>query len=426
MKKHRLENTSSTADPTSARDLKQFTDITCYPNSVELDEKRRTSWGKTVLTLEAKITSDAFDDKSKRLWEKRDRKSTETRGQMINHATQIIGKQHRLFLINVWISKTGCRFFRWDRAGAVVTEAFNLETDGHLLTNFLHAFDKLDEFQQGMDPRAHKLDPANVDDRLLEEWAKRVFRHSVPHVLQEHAYDVVKLDVPSRGSEVSANRPKYRQFLVQYIISEPRSPIGRGTKGFPALEVPTDLTLVRELVHLDVGDDTSIKEFVCKHFKADLRFLKDAWRSVANEMEMEKESELLETLRSKKCVNIPTFVCGGDLDENGDDDSEIRDSPAKSHQQTHTDLCVTKQWNRNRDDGVNKVEPRRHHRFVVKEFCMPIYLLPDARALLTAVSDAFNGQRRSLLLYHNLTIVQGTSLRSRSERYCIGTSLLGT
>src|ERR1700761_8016762 len=201
MENHRLENTSSTADRRSTRDRKQFTDITCYPNSVELDEKGRTSWGRRGLSLGAKMTRDAFDDNPPHsFWEKFHQKNTSTRGQVINHATQSMSTQHRLFLFSIWMTPTRCRFFRWDRAGAVVTEAFNLETDGHLLTNFFHAFDKLDEFQQGMDPRAHKLDPANEDDKLLEEWAKRVFRHSVPHELREHAYDVVKLDVPSGGS----------------------------------------------------------------------------------------------------------------------------------------------------------------------------------------------------------------------------------
>lgn len=84
----------------------------------------------------------------------------ERRGQFMGCVSKIFQYQHRIFLFSIYIDREWVYLIRWDRAGAVVAEPFNLFTDRVYLHTFLSRLTKMSRAQQGFDDT---ISPATPD-----------------------------------------------------------------------------------------------------------------------------------------------------------------------------------------------------------------------------------------------------------------------
>ena len=75
-----------------------------------------------------------------------------TLGQHVAYVAEIFARQPRTFLFTVALSGSRARLLRWDRAGGVATEAFDLREQPGLLCEFLWRFAQLSDAGRGHDP----------------------------------------------------------------------------------------------------------------------------------------------------------------------------------------------------------------------------------------------------------------------------------
>lgn len=72
-----------------------------------------------------------YDDLSKT-----DRAMVKTLGRSVYYVSQIFARQHRLHVYHLTVSGPMVRFIRWDRAGAIVSQAFDCHDDPSALCRF--------------------------------------------------------------------------------------------------------------------------------------------------------------------------------------------------------------------------------------------------------------------------------------------------
>ncbi|EED85470.1 predicted protein [Postia placenta Mad-698-R] len=126
----------------------------------------RTRWGSMVVPIELKsdISRAPFHFGNSRTEETE--KKIKARGQIADYATRIMQRQHRLFLFMIVICKREARFLRWDRSGAIVTDAFDFVKNPEPLHTFFYRLSKMTREQHGYDPT---VVPADADEIALME-----------------------------------------------------------------------------------------------------------------------------------------------------------------------------------------------------------------------------------------------------------------
>ncbi|KAI0792408.1 hypothetical protein C8Q75DRAFT_804797 [Abortiporus biennis] len=75
----------------------------------------------------------------------------ETRGQLTEYAAEMFRRQHRTFVFSVSISHQHAHLIRWDRQGAIVSEAFNYVSEPYKLHLFFYKLDQMDDEELGYD-----------------------------------------------------------------------------------------------------------------------------------------------------------------------------------------------------------------------------------------------------------------------------------
>ncbi|TBU26900.1 hypothetical protein BD311DRAFT_846751 [Dichomitus squalens] len=201
--------------------------------------------------------------------------------------------QQRVFVFVLVVIGRSFRLIRWDRAGAIYTNAT-------ALLNCLQRISALDDSTLGFDPSASRVLPGDVDflrmdiaalehstdedhserdldrevsgDRMVFRYARTLFRSSLATDWPRH-----KLRVPCGSS--------WRYYLVGKPTFRADGVMGRGTRGYVALDCET-------------------RRFV---------WLKDAWRAAY--MISCREGDVLEKLNEAGVENVPTLVCHGDIDD---------------------------------------------------------------------------------------------------------------
>ena len=282
---------------------------------------------------------DAWDDRANKNMEADTDKRTGVRGQLMSYGERIYLFQHRTGLFMLLVNGYEFRVVRWDRSGCIVTEALNyVDTpeDTTKLLRFLYAYSKARPEQRGFDPTATRLS----GDSCGWQWMHKV-AEAHPHDIA-HADGTVVPSLPpgfvakptrdappsplfatnmladdptattgfgdlSSHSATSAIAPvfKYvrdffresianswlcyrlkvcdRDYLVGQPIFEPHGLVGRGTRGYVALEWKTQR----------------------------LVFLKDAWRPFYHGVD--QEGATLEALNAAKVSFVPTLICHEDV-----------------------------------------------------------------------------------------------------------------
>jgi hypothetical protein len=188
--------------------------------------------------------------------------SDDVLGQITTYAAVQLGSQFRTHIYSVLIVKDTARIFRWDRSGAIVTEAIHYDKSP-LLVDFFRRYSKAPPDMRGVDQ--------SVSDPTLEE--ARAARQALELRANE---PVFKLAVPVQGGA-----PRF------FITSAPRAafytPPGRATRGFHAYDIS----------------------------QATLGFLKDTWR--VDMRQILPEGETYKLLSEARVCNIAGCIASGDI-----------------------------------------------------------------------------------------------------------------
>lgn len=205
-------------------------------------------------------------------------------GQHISYITEILARQCRVFVFSVAMSGSRARLFRWDRAGCVVTESFDIRGQPELLCEFLWRFAHSSDGGRGHDPTV----------RVASSEEEELFRRSI----REHVQSQLDVEGEALDKAVSAhyepdrvfafyvlqdsavaNSETIRRYLVSRPVISPLMLASKGTRGFWAVDVIT------------------------KH----VVFLKDTWRIGG------VEGDTVECMNEKGIRNIPSLVWHGDV-----------------------------------------------------------------------------------------------------------------
>ncbi|PIL29468.1 hypothetical protein GSI_08410 [Ganoderma sinense ZZ0214-1] len=264
--------------------------------------------------------------------------------QLESHAERHFYFQHRTGLFMLFVNSAEFRVIRWDRSGCIVTEALNyVESPDHTkkLLRFLYTYSQATPDQRGIDTTATRLSRDSCGWQWMQklaaahandlDYADGTVLESVPegfvikatrdapasplfssNVLAEDPTATTGFaDLSSLGDTSSMVTPvfKYvrdlfresipqtwtcyslkvcgRDYLVGKPTFAPQGMVGRGTRGYVALEWKT-------------------QRFV---------FLKDAWRPFYHGVD--PEGDTLHSLNKAHIPFVPTLVCHGDVNGGG-------------------------------------------------------------------------------------------------------------
>ncbi|KAH9942012.1 hypothetical protein B0H21DRAFT_793702, partial [Amylocystis lapponica] len=282
----------------------QKPDAGVYPK-LRLPEGWRSEWATTRMSIEFKrrTDQDPFDDTH---WPEgvqsvaQEREAN--RGLTIRSATEIFLRQHRCFMFSLVIFNKFARIIRWDRSGALVTERFNYTLEPNKMCEFLWRFGRMSAAQQGCDPSVVEVEEGSPDYVLMQDKAKppppprrnegeniedykkrneikNIEDYKREYFVRSLASGWLRYKTPLHTS----HQKKTRSFLICKPYYFDYGDIGRGTRGYVAIDCDTE-------------------QFV---------WLKDVWR--VDLPGMEKEGDILKKLNDRNVRNIPTVVCHGDI-----------------------------------------------------------------------------------------------------------------
>ncbi|KAF9234156.1 hypothetical protein BU15DRAFT_52925 [Melanogaster broomeanus] len=269
---------------------------------------------KSEAARQAAIQSGSFESASK--------EAMNIRGQLTAYAIAHHGHQFRHFSFSVIIVGTQARFIRWDASAVVVSAQFDYNENPEIMAKFFWQFSNLPAKLRGHDESVCPAElQTDVEERvrsglnLVSETP--LFRYSVPG-LKGYCY---------------GPRPPYPS----------RSIVGRTTRTLPVW------------------------------FRA--VYLKDCWRFISFGHNVQPEHEIYEMLNNKGTPNIPTSVCGGDVEGPGSktDTHTLVDAPW---------LCVEL-----------KVTPFIHYRLVLDVVGRPLTSFRCTKELVGGVLDAMKAHR---------------------------------
>ena len=184
--------------------------------------------------------------------------SSKVLGQITAYVTMLLGTQYRTHVFLILIVRDIARLLRWDRGGAVVSEAFDYNDHPHLF-EFLVRYNRA-----GSDIRGHDETVSNTTDNERTEAQATVgelqgVKHLVTATIQQQHY------------------------VIRAPCARPDIPVGRWTQTSVAYHCET-------------------KERV---------FLKDSWR--VSLPEITPEGEIYATLRQSLVPNVPNCLASGDI-----------------------------------------------------------------------------------------------------------------
>ncbi|KAI0791179.1 hypothetical protein C8Q75DRAFT_62534 [Abortiporus biennis] len=258
------------------------------------------------------------------------------------HAGEILRCQRRCHLFSIMTVHSTARFLRWDRSGVIASMPVNFGTESGLRTyiTFLYRFARMTTRERGHDTTV--LEPAAADLQRLEDF-KTDKLESLVATHEEFFNEAFENKVgeaqwPMRVIEVEPFAPKSTRLVnkkIRLLIRVPRvssrSPFGRATKGFVAL----DLDELR------------------------LKFLKDSWRYVGGNYN--PELEVYEKLYKAGVKNIATIEGGGDVTYPSPVDA-LRSKPQAQNTSSHVHLG---------DDKVSRLL-QCHNRILIRQLGTPL------------------------------------------------------
>ncbi|KAI0742350.1 hypothetical protein C8Q80DRAFT_1108437, partial [Daedaleopsis nitida] len=371
------------------------------------------NWPDQAVSVEFKVEDigkDGFHDLSDGTIIEADAATrVKSRGQNISYAEHIFTYQHRTVHFSLLIMGRYFRAMCWERSGVMVTPRTNYVQDSSSLCRLLWAFgwaSRKSKELLGFDPTATRLYPGDEDYEAMTDAMER----------QDSDIDLSPEPIPTyvpvsefnpkptftyvrnafRKSLVDPLWPRYKLSVPQadgstrsFLVGKPafiaRGLVGRGTRGFVAL-------------------DRSSGRFV---------YLKDAWR--AHYQLLEREGDILAKLTTPTdefpaVCNVPTLVCHGDLDGQRTRCPELWDT-----------LHPTGGSTGGSSTRKNPFRRHQHYRIVVEEVGMPLSSFRNGRELLLAVWECFDAHYVATLkdqILHRDVSGGNILLYPKAERQC--------
>lgn len=282
-----------------------------------------------------------------------------SRGQLVEYAKEMGFRQHRTFVPMISIFRDHARFFRFDRAGAIMSEPFNYITDHKPFSTFIFRYAHANRQTRGFDPTATLASPEEhsvfqklADDATLPEHARAAFRKAATVGWPVHK---LSLEMPWSPDDNTPLREgassSVREFLVGRPHTKSHSMTGRATRTFAAYDN-------KRKTHVIIKDYWRVDLVGLTEYQIYLKLLNDS-----------AEGQQPRPL-------VPTLLGGGDVVHGG----------SKKAQHTLT------------DELLSLMEPDHgfagsiHTRLVFKELCRPLESFKDARELVSVVHDALIGK----------------------------------
>ncbi|KAI0326206.1 hypothetical protein GY45DRAFT_1348458 [Cubamyces sp. BRFM 1775] len=292
-------------------------------------------------------------------------------GLSVAFTVEIFARQQRIFLFSIIMSGSFARLCRWDRAGCVMTRAFDIREHPEYLTEFFWGFSALSDAQRGLDTTVELASPAEEAlfrdtirehvsaqlDVAGEELDKAVSAHYQPgRVAVMHVFEC-----PSGSGAVYDHR-----FLVSRPVVSPLYLTGRATRGYWAVQATTGR----------------------------MAFLKDTWRAPSSRTEA--EGDILGRLNDLGIRNIPRLATHGDVFDvrEGSCLESLRARPV--YQTSRTGDYEDKPWICVIDGEHAKLGSFRHYRLVTYTVGYGLESLRGTEELLRAHFDVFLAMRDAL------------------------------
>ena len=207
-------------------------------------------------------------------------------GQHIAYVVEIFARQPRICLYTIYVTGSQARLIRWDRAGCVITESFDIHEHPDILCDFLWRYSLLSPDGRGHDV---SVQPATPQEEIT-------FKEAVSDYARTQLADSEDLDMAVRRHyepglvfatailhhNFIASQENTRRFIFSRPVVTPLSLVGRGTRGYWAVDA-----LTRQVV-----------------------FLKDTWRPGHVD---EVEGRTLRRLQDLGVRNTPSLVWHGDV-----------------------------------------------------------------------------------------------------------------
>ncbi|RPD54650.1 hypothetical protein L226DRAFT_509635 [Lentinus tigrinus ALCF2SS1-7] len=287
-------------------------------------------------------------------------------GQHVAYVAEVFARQHRTCFFSLAVFGSSVRIFRWERSGCVVTESFNIRKHPNLLCDFLWRFSQVPHVIRGHDMSVEAARPGEED----------LFRDAITaHVQSQLELEGDDLDrsvkvhyEPGRVFAIhilpqhfSSHPENIRRFVVSRPVVSPLSLIGRGTRGYWALDASTHRVV----------------------------FLKDTWRFQKSE---ELEGDTIRRLVDLGVRHVPSLVWHGDI--------PYRFPPGPRQieqvQQTVVHTLLSDRWLYRGSVVQMDIHQRRHYRLITNVAGYSLGTLRGAEELLYATYDTFTAMRDAL------------------------------
>ncbi|EIW53189.1 uncharacterized protein TRAVEDRAFT_23623 [Trametes versicolor FP-101664 SS1] len=331
--------------------------------------------------------------------------STQVPSWVADYASLIFSHQHRVFFFVVSICGSSARFFRFDRAGAISSEPFDLYNDPTaILGRFVHRFSKMSREQRGHDPTAS----------LASSSEAALFRQLHTHFSEDSAINPTVL----RGLKTAAT-PGWLIYALD--VYAPWSPKHTFLDAGTTAACTSHRCLVGRPSYIsDRLYESGTRGFVAYDLtEGTVVWIKDSWRPLSADVPSEFDN--YQTLLRKMTPDVLdegllTLRAGGDVlwppsscfpDHAAHSEAGARSESWFGSQTPQTQTTLTHDYAPGAEDSTPHF-PRRHARLVFEEVCRTLEEFDDARELMLAVSIAIMVHRdaweNAELLHRNISV----------------------
>ncbi|CAL1712413.1 unnamed protein product [Somion occarium] len=278
--------------------------------------------------------------------------------QITSYAATLLARQHRTFAFSIAIYGQYVRFFRWDRAGCIVSDKFSFLEDSDLLADFLWCYAHMTREQRGFDPTV--VPASAAESKLLSDALSRYIEESKPR-------------------DVSYLQPKPDS---TYPISKMQIPMTKGVR---------DLIVGKPFWDADSPDRTTSAYAAYDMVDKKIVFAKDSWRD--EDEGMLSEAEIYDILKKNNVPFLPEVIAAGNV--------YVKTKKKKVYQRT-----LIEKWYTSNSRSLLWCLPSTDlrtlvHCRVVQELAYPLTSALSSKEAVQAIRDAIEAIK---VAYHDAKI----------------------